>query len=455
MIQDRVIQQLIEGLDIRGGKPDKDSPKLLAFIVDSEDRKATSLMMSARVKKMFGKHLYGKVAGSSEPIGIEFEHKNRIVRLVFKQYSGSAAALNTPWFEAAQCLYMAAAQVKRGPITTAWVSQNLAKLTPFYDTKYKGRDMLDKLDKQWRKSSELIANHTYPKLRHNSFVFHHHSSVVCHITETYKRLNQNPRLFTREDKWNPADVWLVRRGFRPNFSKVQSFDEFNSDLRELLDKGDLIGVSLKLVHRQPKVGTYNTNEYLSKKTTAAPVAQTEFIDAKINTGGKNWLSSKNCIIQLAKGKTDMTITIRQSSRGAAVNGELKFRGQKSNSGKIILGKFISLFKKYGVTADIPPNQELNKQSFARDSSLTHRVYELAMKLDKTTKVTPEEFKQHVDTKCIEDPHWLASKYAAMLLIEGLMKLSKENRVKVCEALYSHAAASDDLSGPYLKFAERV
>ena len=62
----------------------------------------------------------------------------------------------------------------------------------------------------------------------------------------YKKANELSGL--QADNWNPADIWLIRKGFSmKRLMESTSIGQLNIRLREALKKADLIGVSLKQV----------------------------------------------------------------------------------------------------------------------------------------------------------------------------------------------------------------
>lgn len=455
MIKNKIIESVIEGVNVRKRS---DSPKLTIVMIDSDDRQATSRMIRQRVQQLVGDHFHGRVSGSSFLGGIEFETDERKVRLVFKEYSSSKMGLNTKLYEAAQCVYLAAAQAKRSSVDSSWVMQNVGKFSGNIDIQQSPDQIFDGLDDGWRKSSEIIANHLQPKLRHNQFVFHHDSRLVRTIYSHYKRLNTG-RTFTQSDNWNPADIWAIRKGISVTADKMQSFEEINVYLRDSIDEGNIIPISLKKVNKPPpKVIAVNTNESKHKMNLAksTPKTNIEFVEAKVNTGTKDWTSSKNCRIDMIKGgHIAMSVEIRQSRPGSAVNGELKIKNTPARHGKINLVHFKQILNKLGSKLDVPPTAEINKQSKEMDSQLVEKTYQLATKLDKSSSVTKGDFQTFIAEKTKTDPDWLASKYSAMLIIDAIVSLNKANRKIAAERLYSQAASEHDLAGPYLKVTQRA
>jgi hypothetical protein len=454
MLKDPIVDNLLTGYYIRKRT---DSPKLTMIIIESDNRERTSSELREKVKKAIGPNFfYGKVTGSSFRGGIEFQIDKRTVRFVFKETSSSKMGMNTALMEAAQCIYLAAAQTHRGPVTSTWVQQNINRIRQFFDVSSSIDKIFDALDDGWRKSSELIGNHLYSKLRHNNYVFHHDSQTVRNIYKEYSRLNRLNKQFSQSDKWNPADIWAIRRGYRPDFSKLESFDEFNSAIRDMIDQGNMVPISLKKVAKNPKVLTINTTEAIQKASqTTSIAAKTEFMAAKANTGRTNWMSSKNCKIEIAKGKIDMSIELRQSRPGAIVNGELKVKRTVARHGKIHVNQFARIFDSLGVKLETFDVRKINEQSENLDPVLIQQVYDMANKLEPHPKVTMEEFRKFINEHGKTDPDWLGSKYESLVVLTAFMKLSDADKHKAVERLYSQAAASNELAGPYLKVTERV
>ena len=188
------------------------------------------------------------------------------------------------------------------------------------------------------------------------------------------------------------------------------------------------------------------------QSTRTIAANTKYKSAKVNTGRSNWMSSKNCKIEIVKGQTEMNFELRQSRPGAAINGELKVKNSVARHGKINVSVFQQILNHLGTRFDLPEKNTLNKQSHDKDPVLIQKVYELATKLDKASHVTLDEFKAFV-VKADDD--WLGSKYEAMIIIEAFTKLSSRDRETAVERLYSQAATANELSGPYLKVSQRT
>jgi hypothetical protein len=452
MITQNDLTTILKGFFVR---EQKETGKSINVILQSANRTLTSQEIRTKLDHARIKYVHARFAGSSFP-SVEFDVGTKRCRVLFKEDSSSKAGLNTSLMECAQCLYMAAYQIARKPIDSTFVQNNLPRIRSLINIDSDVTKVLDAMDASWRKSSEIIANHLGPKLRASDYVFHRNSTIVQSIYKKYAELNRTDRIFNHPDKWNPADIWAIRRSAMLTLNDVGSWDEFNQKLRQLIDSNAMIPISLKKVVKSPKLVTANTSDAMKKMAaTEHPVEKTEYVGFKVSTGTSDWTSSKNCKIMMKKGTQVIDVEVRQSKGGAQINGELKIKKTAARHGKIHMNSFVSIFKGFHVVLQVPTQRELNKASADLDPQLIDDTYALASKLDRTSHVTLQSFTDFVHNKGKSDPDWLGSKYGALLVVEAFSKLSDSDKNKACSRLYSTAAASNDLAGPYLKVTERV
>ena len=81
-----------------------------------------------------------------------------------------------------------------------------------------------------------------------------------------------------EDKWNPADIWLVRKKKKVDIinhlNSETTIDCLNNAIQQLLGKGDLIGISLKKIEGSPKLKLLNaTSPAVRRKNEASYYAK--------------------------------------------------------------------------------------------------------------------------------------------------------------------------------------
>jgi hypothetical protein len=169
-------------------------------------------------------------------------------------------AAETARNEAAQCLYAALAfNVYRREIDENLpVSlSDLEKASTTIDVDVPFEQLLpDELSREWQISSIRGANKLWQTF-HNSGKHY----IFCRgggpddkeIKRAYQRARRsmmkdpNVRVnFSSEDKWNPADIWMVSSTFNPSdLDKYKTVDTINEFIKEKYEERELIGVSLK------------------------------------------------------------------------------------------------------------------------------------------------------------------------------------------------------------------
>ncbi len=413
----------------------------IIFQVESRDSASQEIVADLQRRNIpFTQEIKSSV--SSFPI-IEATLNNKLYRLVFKPLK----TINTKLAESAQCVYCAAAQYARNDIDDAFVHQNIERFKAMFDVDETIANVLETLSPTWKTSSILIANHVRKKLRHGDYVFHRNSNITKAIYAKFGELNKaEGRPFAQSDKWNPADIWAVRRSVRVDVSKCTSLNGLNQYLRDAIDKGDVVPISLKQVTKIAKISTINTNEAHSKPKTKGEAASLKGLFS--NTGKSTWMSSKNCKITFTSGTKDMQLVLRSPYPRAPVNGELQQRGSSAQHGKVN-GKVIHrVIHSCGANYRIPDQGQINTWSYNKDPKLIKAVFDLAQKHDKGSKVTLAEFSTFIRQE--KDYDWLASKYGALIHLDAFASLNPIKRSQAINMIYSHGSSAHELSGPFLK-----
>lgn len=179
--------------------------------------------------------------------------------------------------------------------------------------------------------------------------------VVGRIYSTFNKYNTR---YGKPDKWNPADIWVVRDGYE--FPETASWEEFNQAVRIAFDQKNAIGISLKKVGKQPEVelvngGTRQTDHHLVEKDfNSVKYLLSGKVSCKINFVGKLQLSLRCSNVS---GGTSFAIEVLRSAAARdgkagipAINYELKKQGSK-----------LQLPKQIGLLSDLADNLS-NKDS---------------------------------------------------------------------------------------------
>lgn len=365
------------------------------------------------------------------------------VRIIIKP----AAVPDTRLTEAAQCVYLAAAQFARKDVDSEYVKSHIVRTASRVAVDMPTTDIVDKLNPKWQRSSEKIANYLRTYLKRTDYVFHRNSAVVKSIYAKFAELNKaEGKPFAQSDKWNPADIWAIAGVV--NVSRLTSIDQLNRYLRNSIEKGLIIPISLKQTTGPSKVKATPVNVTAADNSTGL-VDLPKFKQLRVNTGKTDWTTSKQVNVEfiLEKGRLGH-FEFRLSKAGAALNGEMIIRSSAARHGKINIKNVEQTIREAGGTLKLPDHREIAQLSMDFDEELMRATFDLASSLDNTSTVTFDKFKGNLLQK--RDLSWLASKYQALLVAQSISKLSDQKKNQVIVQLYSHALVAGELAGPFIK-----
>ena len=287
------------------------------------------------------------------------------------------------------------------------------------------------LDDSWIESSTLIAELMKKKMS-GKFTYHKGSPLVKDIEGKFKELNRKEKAFSNINKWSPADIWAVKKGFTPNFSQFETLGEFNNYFKEMYDAKNLVGISLKKAKGSVPFGEYNITGFIRRPVT--------FGGYTLYT--RDFFNSKDMYFQM-KGAGNIQL---RTFGNFQFQGEVK--GRTAAAGKIGGGIILAILEKItGISNKLSAKQVKGLASKPTPQFL-QEFYELYLSLETKKKMEQEEFNKLLDK---EKPDFLYSKYWAMFIVSSMINSRKQN--EVCDAIAGYASASSDLSGPYAKYGD--
>ena len=150
----------------------------------------------------------------------------------------------------------------------------------------------------------------------SGFEYHRGSSFVESIYTAWKKVKKDNGWRISDDKWNPADIWIVSPSIKNVTLRNGDIAELNNHLLELFSEKKLIGVSLKKLGPDSKMSVLNKEASAEKDGYASSTVSPTSKDAYINfdSGVK---------MQLRTFTTD----------GTSFQGEIK--GKTANQGKLL------------------------------------------------------------------------------------------------------------------------
>ena len=118
------------------------------------------------------------------------------------------------------------------------------------------------LPKEWKEGSMKGANEIFKKVGGSGYKFVRGDRLLDDgsIKNAFKRVKDQTNL-SSEDKWNPADIWMVKESEMAEIKKhldgESTIDCLNNALLQRFNDGSLIGISLKKIEGDAKMDIKN------------------------------------------------------------------------------------------------------------------------------------------------------------------------------------------------------
>ena len=239
---------------------------LKVFVPENQRQTAPQNVQSS----LDGDDIVSIVGGpKSDRLDVSIDEK-RVIRLEFKpsnrKGSGGGAAA-TKIQEAAQCVY-AAIRYYCGDVKVI-TEDDLKCGMKYTDAPGVTLKEIEQLPKEWKDSSWEGAKEIKQKINGDGWTFvRGDNKIEKEISEAFKRVKGQTNL-SSEDKWNPADIWMVRATQRRKISaklkQENTIDCLNNYIQQARVDGDLIGISLKKIEGKPSMKLLNADSAQERK----------------------------------------------------------------------------------------------------------------------------------------------------------------------------------------------
>ena len=306
--------------------------------------------------------------------------------------------------------------------------------------------------------AELNSGHKYKFVRGNNTNDIDDGAIKQAFLKVKKlHADQGGTDFSSEDKWNPADIWIVDKGeensIKTQLSNITSLGDLNTLVYNLYKSKDLIGVSLKKNPNKPSIKL--KNEPGVTRTTDARWVKSEVVfDNKKNFTGKN-ISKRypmDVYIYYGNGPNDrfQARNFGGSSTSPVPSWQLELKGKFANQGRIGGGVVYGVMSR--MKPKVSPTGQLSYKNQttwvdAKEDKLVDEIYKRlkdnkAKGLNGLTEATVKGLIME------QDQSYRYSKVSGLRLIDFLKNNSR--KTKVVEALFHYASSESDDSGVYLK-----
>ena len=128
--------------------------------------------------------------------------------------------------------------------------------------------------KEWKEGSVKGANEIYEKVGGSGYKFVRGDRLLDDgsIKKAFGRVKGQTNL-SSEDKWNPADIWMVKESeigeIKSHLDGEKTIDCLNNALLQLFNEKKLIGISLKKIEGAAKMDIKNNQPAKVRKQNEA------------------------------------------------------------------------------------------------------------------------------------------------------------------------------------------
>lgn len=321
---------------------------------------------------------------------------------------------------------------------------------------------IQSLPKVWKESSMAGADKIYNGIKElgapkeYTFVRGDNSIDDGAIKKAFLRVKKQTNLKS-EDKWNPADIWLVRKKKKADIvnhlNSETTIDCLNNAIQQLLGKGDLIGISLKKIEGTPKLKLLNaTSSVVRRKNESSYYAKYDLtFDNKQKNEDKRY--PMDCYFMYSSSGTKQKDSIQVRNFGGQGLGDwkLELKGVSAAQGKIQGEVTRTLLSEagYNIKGFTEPLFSSCKPLGERgyNASITTEIYNLLEKYDAKGFVAGEETMNIIATR---SQSYRYSKLASLRMLNWFESLKKEDADQAMKEIYLYASSQSDKSSVYYK-----
>ena len=260
-----------------------------------------------------------------------------------------------------------------------------------------------------------------------------------------------------EDKWNPADIWLVRKKKKADIIKhlnsETTIDCLNNAIQQLLGKGDLIGISLKKIEGSPKLKLLNaTSSAVRRKNEASYYAKYDLtFDNKQKNEEKRYPMDIYFMYSASGTKQKDSIQVRNFAGAFKGDWKLEVKGVAAAQGKIQGEVTRRLLREagYDITGFTEPPFSACKPLGERgyNASITTEIYNLLLKYKADGFEKGQETMNIIATR---SQSYRYSKLASLRMLDWFENLDKEDADQAMKEIYLYASSQSDKSSVYYK-----
>lgn len=378
------------------------------------------------------------------------DNEKKYIRILVKpngsKGSGGGAAA-TAIQEAAQCVY-AAMRYYCGD-KEIYTEEDLQCGMDHVDIGGTKLEDIMGLPKEWKEGSLKGANKIFKTVGDGKYKFVRGDSLLDDgsIKKAFGRVKGQTNL-SSEDKWNPADIWMVKESevdaIKKHLDGENTIDCLNNALLQLFNEQKLMGISLKKIEGVAKMDAKNNQPASVRKANET---------ARFVKYDLTFLSSMDVYLYYGPGTFDK-FQARNFGGSSKGDWKLELKGKSAAQGKIQGAVVIDLLKNAGFSNisqfNIPTWSECAPGTGAAQKKITNEIYDLLKKhnADKFDKSPKAETNNKADI-ATQDKSWRYSKLAGLRFLDWLKHTCSDKDMAMKE-IYLYASSQSDKSSVYYK-----
>ena len=374
--------------------------------------------------------------------------------------SNKPTAITTGHQESAQSMAIAVSLMTRRKLKPEDITlANFKKAAAKYDTTSSPEEAFAAINNPaWIKSLINTTQELSKKVKLTGMVIHRQSSWVKALNDLYTEVNVSAdggKEFDQIDKWNPSDIWAVKKGAKPP-SDIKTLAALNSWVERMFEEGTVIGISLKFTPDSTQSKVYNLENDVDD---IMDLSITDLLVSKTN----KLFNSKQASIMFEDANSISSIMNEKSSemavRSFSATGDLsgEIVGKYAAGGKVSRNQLNRIFRDDLKVKDIITHRKdlspmLNKEFKSDKEKYYKKIFDKIIAMAKTINPTianaaKKNFSELAKTL---DFNRLATKYQAVETLAILKTVSKKKQAIFIQKAFQYASSRSDLSSVYIK-----
>ena len=355
-----------------------------------------------------------------------------------EQKQSGAGAEVTALAESLQAYACATRQFLGKPLTD--ISQVTQKTIADADCDRTLAKCMAGLDEQWFYSIVLTANKIFEEVPDaatgKKYKFYRGGKFVDSIYDEWRKFKKGSGI-TGDDKWNPADIWMVKKTHKHQYG-FATLSEYNLYMYNAFATTDCIGISLKKLEKngQPHSKIFNAGKPVTAKYTGIKLGQV-------------MTDSKDIYIQYqTEGKSGEVQLRNFSSRPVPSSWQGEIKGKAAAGGKIGGGVIFEGALEVGVkraSLTMPSQTPIEKPTEADFKRFATIFKELSGSKEKLESLITLAKAGHR-----KDKTWWMSKFIGLDLVYTVQKAGKMN--ELCSFIFQYASSATKNSCIFIKYS---